>query len=452
MATTTTYSKTNNYGLNLYGDNDPADLRDGYNDSMDTIDDTLGKHLNRIETLESADTHDAAVLKALAGDNTVDAAAASKAKWDKAATDAAANAANLGALDAGTPATAAASKARWDKAATDSTKNTSALAALGTATENAAAASKVKWDKAATDVAAVMEHLSSNQYEDGFLVTFGDSYADNTQNRTWSYQLAQMFPRLTWKNYAKSGAGYNVGNIPTFLQQVQNCINDTSIASEKVKVAVIAGGRNDILEYSAAVSKSQEVVETMANAFPNAIIVTAPMLWDSSVLPVNSLQKYSGFVNGAKNIGAFSPRIVVADSAFVWGKGATNWYPSGDIHPNENGAKAIAKYLYTACHDAYVGRYEYLTANFGDMSVDFILQKGQITASGQGSIPTIGQGHGGQLAQWCYPRQNVWTWCVAAGNTTKPKLGFIQPNGVWGFFNPTTEDQGNASFSAAYMA
>ena len=37
----TIYSKTDNYGLNLYGDNDPADLRDGYNGSMHTIDETL---------------------------------------------------------------------------------------------------------------------------------------------------------------------------------------------------------------------------------------------------------------------------------------------------------------------------------------------------------------------------------------------------------------------------
>ena len=32
------YEKTSNYGLNLYGDNDPADLRDGYNDSMRILD------------------------------------------------------------------------------------------------------------------------------------------------------------------------------------------------------------------------------------------------------------------------------------------------------------------------------------------------------------------------------------------------------------------------------
>lgn len=84
----TIYNKTDNYSLNLYGDNDPADLRDGYNDSMRTIDTTLEQHLNRIESMESRETHDEEVAKALLGDNTVDAATAAKTKWDKAGTDA----------------------------------------------------------------------------------------------------------------------------------------------------------------------------------------------------------------------------------------------------------------------------------------------------------------------------------------------------------------------------
>lgn len=40
----TIYDKTDNYSLNLYGNNDPADLRDGYNGSMRTIDRTLQDH------------------------------------------------------------------------------------------------------------------------------------------------------------------------------------------------------------------------------------------------------------------------------------------------------------------------------------------------------------------------------------------------------------------------
>ena len=109
----TIYDKTDNYALNLYGDNDPADLRDGYNGSMRTIDTTLETHLNRIEGVEARETHDEEVAKALIGDNTVDAATTAKTKWDKA---------NADAIKAMADAAAAAQKAD---------ANTSILTALG---------------------------------------------------------------------------------------------------------------------------------------------------------------------------------------------------------------------------------------------------------------------------------------------------------------------------------
>jgi glycerophosphoryl diester phosphodiesterase len=169
----TVYAKTDNYGLNLYGDNDPADLRDGYNVSMRTIDDTLEKHLNRIEGVESRETHDEEVVKALIGDNTVDSATASKNKWDKSISDAAAatsaavaaaskadgNTAILAALGAGSTTAAAANKSKWDKAGADATtairkadNNTAILTALGAGSTTAAAAQKTKLDNTATKV------------------------------------------------------------------------------------------------------------------------------------------------------------------------------------------------------------------------------------------------------------------------------------------------------------
>lgn len=54
----TIYDKTDNYGLNLYGDADPADLRDGYNGSMRTIDETLKNHLDRIDGVSASTTAD----------------------------------------------------------------------------------------------------------------------------------------------------------------------------------------------------------------------------------------------------------------------------------------------------------------------------------------------------------------------------------------------------------
>lgn len=483
----TVYTKTDNYGLNLYGDNDPADLRDGYNGSMRTIDTTLETHLNRIEGVEARETHDEAVMKALLVDNTVDNATAAKVKWDKAGTDATTatatasaaaskadnNSAILTALGADTTSHATANKTKWDKAGADATtasnkadSNTKILTALGADTVEHATAAKNEWNKNTSDIAtlstsvgsnssqiaSILEKLGQSQYSDGYLVTFGDSYADNTRERTWSYQLAQMFPLLTWKNYAKAGAGFNVSGIPTFAQQVANCVADESVDNTRVKVAVCAGGRNDILDYNTGRTKAQECVSAMRSAFPNAIIVVAPMLFDSAVLNEDGMQKYSGLLNGCKDIAYGDSHIILADGAYVWCKGNTNWFPSGDIHPNEHGAKAIAKYLYTACRDSYRGRQEYAVSMFGSMRVEFLLQNAMITASGQGQIPSIGEGHGGELAKWCLPRHNIWSWIVTGGNSNTPRLGFIQPNGTWGVFNPTVSDQGNCSFIAAYAA
>lgn len=483
----TVYTKTDNYGLNLYGDNDPADLRDGYNGSMRTIDDTLEKHLNRIEGVEARETHDEAVMKALLVDNTVDNATMAKTKWDKASTDAVeamadaasavgkanANTTILTALGADTTAHATANKTKWDKAGTDATtaigkadSNKDILDALGADSTDNATAAKAKWDKNTTDIAtlsssvstnaaqiaAIKEKLGQAQYSDGYLVTFGDSYADNTQNRTWSYQLSTMLPELTWKNYAKAGAGFNVSGIPTFAQQVANCVADTTVDKSKVKVAVCAGGRNDTLNYTTGLSKAREVVSAMIAAFPNAIIVIAPMLFDHAILNEDGMNKYNGLFNGAIAGGLGNHRVVVADSAYVWCKSETGWFPSGDIHPNETGAKVIAKYLYTACRDSYRGRQEYAVSMLGSMPVEFKLQNGLIVADGQGRIPSIGAGKGGTLAKWAYPRHNIWPWIVTGGSTDKPKLAFIQPNGEWGVFNPVVADQGNASFMASYAA
>lgn len=483
----TVYDKTDNYGLNLYGDADPADLRDGYNGSMRTIDSTLETHLDRIEAVESRETHDEEVVKALVGDNTVDSATTAKTKWDKAGTDATAataaaaaaagkadnNSAILAALGADTAAHATEAKAKWDKAGVDATTaigkadaNKTILTALGADTTAHATANKTKWDKNTTDIttlstsvgsnsaqiAQILEKMGQAQYEDGYLVTFGDSYADNTQSRTWSYQLSQMFPLLTWKNYAKSGAGFNVSGIPTFAQQVANCVADTSVDKNKVKVAVCAGGRNDILDHTTGLTKAKEVVVAMKAAFPNAIVVIAPMLFDHATLDEGGMRKYHALLSGALNAVPGDRRVVVADSAYVWCKGEDSWFPSGDVHPNETGAKVIAKYLYTACRDSYRGRHAFAVSLFGSMPVEFTLQNGVVTVDGQGGIPSIGNGKGGELAKWAYPRHNIWSWIVTGGNKTQPTLAYIQPNGEWGIFDPTSTNQGNASFMASYAA
>ena len=173
----TVYTKTDNYGLNLYGDNDPADLRDGYNNSMRTIDTTMEQHLNRIEGVEARETQTQAVMKALLVDNTVDKATAAKTKWDKAGTDAAAaaskadnNTAILNALGATSTTTAAAQKTKLDNTANTANVNTQALTALGSNTAATAAANKSKWDKAATRVEELAHARADSKLSSHFII------------------------------------------------------------------------------------------------------------------------------------------------------------------------------------------------------------------------------------------------------------------------------------------
>ena len=173
----TIYDKTDNYGLSLYGDNDPADLRDGYNGSMRTIDDTLEKHLDRIEGVEARETHDEEVVKALLGDNTVDSATAAKTKWDKSSADAAGaaskadrNTAILTTLGADSTVNAASQKTKWDNAAETANSNAHALTALGSDTPDTAAANKTKWDNAATQVGELAAARVDSKLSSHFII------------------------------------------------------------------------------------------------------------------------------------------------------------------------------------------------------------------------------------------------------------------------------------------
>ena len=228
----TTYSKTDNYALNLYGDTDPADLRDGYNGSMHILDTTLETHLTRIEDVESRETHDEEVVRTLLGDNTVDAATTSKTKWDNAATGATDSMTALTALGTETAAKATTAKAKWDKASTDAataitdaatattkaTANTDALTALGTETAAKAATAKNKWDRASTDAAAatidIARILKTLSETNGHLVTFGDSYGINSdKTREWPTVLnSRLGEDSVLHNYCVAGSGYIAPN------------------------------------------------------------------------------------------------------------------------------------------------------------------------------------------------------------------------------------------------
>ena len=376
----TVYTKTDNYGLNLYGDNDPADLRDGYNGSMRTIDTTLETHLNRIENVESRETHDEEVVKALLGDNTVDNATAAKTKWDKAATDvtnaaskADNNSAILTALGADTTSNAAASKTKWDKASSDAIEamadaatatqktnsNAAILTALGADTTDHAAANKVKWDKASTDAVsannAIAGILKSLSRTNGHLVTFGDSYGTNTdKTREWPSVLnIRLGEDSALHNYCIAGAGYTAPNT-TFQTELNNAKADASYNHSEVGLVVIAGSRNTNDGYSGALrTAAVSLYAGVKQEFPNARIIVVPMLWDWA--PVSNYWRFNAAscISAAREVG-----VEAVPWAWTWNLGNNTYFPTNNIHPTADGTNVIVSYMLDYINHNYTGRTE----------------------------------------------------------------------------------------------
>lgn len=382
----TVYTKTDNYGLNLYGDNDPADLRDGYNGSMQTIDTTLETHLNRIEGVESRETHDEEVAKALLGDNTVDNATTAKNKWDKASTDAVkaatdataannkatSNTAILTALGADTTAHATASKAKWDKASTDATSaigkadtadgkadnNTAILTALGADNVDNAAAKKARWDNTYTKLESDGKY-ALKPVEQTLLVGIGDSYfegfrTDNPATDSMIVKAAGLLG-LECRNYAVGGSGYTIGGTKgkTFKQQIQQASAELGAGKNAVKYVVVGGGRNDSVS---AVTESivYDTLTTAKTLFPNAEIVQIPMMWDNSWPSYDQAQKYGVMTEGGRHAAV----KVVYDApswGLFWGAGMT------DIHPNTQGSETYAQYVALGIKTGHAKRIERYT-------------------------------------------------------------------------------------------
>ena len=408
---------TTNFNLEKYQTGDAANLNDQYNASMDIIDDNMykintnantagGKATQALETAQNNTKN----LTALGVTDTATAATL-KNKIDNTAETAQNNKSNLNALGVNSVDDATNLKNKINKNSQDISKNTQDI-------------SKNTQDisKNTQDIRVINTTISNYQYNSGYMVTFGDSYADSTTaQNTWPYWLHQYIPTLTLKNYAVSGAGFNV-DTRTFINQINSANTDSTLDKSKVKLAVLAGGRNDILNYNDARTKIQECVKRMITIFPNARILIAPMLYDAGYIDANGRDKLAGLTNGAEAITTHTPNTETLKFAYLWLKGETNSIGSDKIHPNQLGAQTIAKYIYDGAYDNYKPRQAMLDTVFGDAKGFITLQDGIVTYDIAGNVSNIGSGQGRALPGWASTWHNVWVWGVSAGSTTTPRL------------------------------
>ena len=254
------------------------------------------------------------------------------------------------------------------------------------------------------------------------LLTIGDSYGDTSdQNRSWAYQLSKLLPNCTLHNYCVSGAGWNVGG-KKFENQLQKA------ASDKLKpnLIVICGGRNDIITEQQARAAVDNCFSVINTNWPNAKVVVAPYLYDSTPLSNNDKLECSYVCNELANF-----KAIVLNHAWTWLKGRTDCFPSSDIHPNEKGAKIIADFLYQGVEGSYNGRFELETVNFAGAPATFAMTGGIIALQIGGNITSY---QSVKIPNWAKPSTDTAFICYTNSGTSI-KIGFVNASGDLSIFN-----------------
>lgn len=361
------YNHTDNFNLPLYKDNTPADFRDGYNTAMHTIDNnmlnisTVANKANANLTALGADTPEKAGALAtdIANGNTAhhlltymgitdeNSAGEHINAIEQNHTDTQNNTNALTALNAETVDKANALSTLINQTSQSTQTNTNALTSLGAETPTKATTLHNRIYDTYT------KHESDTRYVPAkreVLVTFGDSYADATAERSWAIQLAHQ-NNYELHNYAIGGAGYIAPNT-TYASEFQTAKNDTTYDHNSVTLVIVGGSRNSNDGYKGTIkTASISLLTDIKREYPNARIISVPMLWDAS--PISGYWRYNA---GQVYESAVETNTEYIPWAWTWNLGNTNYFPPKDIHPNATGTNVIVYYLRRYLEGNYNGR------------------------------------------------------------------------------------------------
>ena len=311
---------TTNFNLEKYQTGDAANLNDQYNASMDIIDDNLYK----INTNAST-----------AGD-----------KAAQALETAQNNKTNLTALGITDTTTATQLKTKIDNNTETAQNNKTNLTALGITDTTTATQLKTKIDNNTetaqnnqTSINTINKYITVNKQfnmrGDNIIVTFGDSYASPTDNRSWAVQTAAALG-WTLKNYAIAGAGYIESNT-TYQNEFTSAQQDTTYQHEKVSLVIIGGSRNSNDGYAGTIKIAATVLFNQCkNEYPNARIIAIPLLWDKKT--VSDYWRYNA---GEIEQAAIETGIESIPWAWTWNMGISTNFDDDNIHPNAKGTAII---------------------------------------------------------------------------------------------------------------
>lgn len=347
------YSHTTNFNLQLYQDNTPADLRDGYNNSMRVIDDnmysitTSVNRANKNLAALGADTPEKAATLAtnIANGNTAHHLLSHMNIVDDTSAGAHINAIKQNHTNTqnNTNALTALGAETVDKATNlKNTINTniSSLTALGAETPDKATALKNTINRTPTLITN-----NRNLPKNAKIICIGDSYGEGYQatNKTTDNPYAVMGRTLhaTIYNYSDGGAGFvatSNNTNRTFNDLVNAAYNDHTANAGTIDYVMITGGQNDTPKTYADVKQATtECVTNAATKFPNAKIVVYPMQWPSYQLWESTFTTYTAIMDGVTATGVG----IAVPNGYEFFQGHPELFATDQKHPNTNGYKLL---------------------------------------------------------------------------------------------------------------
>lgn len=347
------YSHTTNFNLQLYQDNTPADLRDGYNNSMRVIDDNMHSittsvnRANKNLAALGADTPEKAATLAtnIANGNTAHHLLSHMNIVDDTSAGAHINAIKQNHTNTqnNTNALTALGAETVDKATNlKNTINTniSSLTALGAETPDKATALKNTINRTPTLITN-----NRNLPKNAKIICIGDSYGEGYQatNKTTDNPYAVMGRTLhaTIYNYSDGGAGFvatSNNTNRTFNDLVNAAYNEHTANAGTIDYVMITGGQNDTPKTYADVKQATtECVTNAATKFPNAKIVVYPMQWPSYQLWESTFTTYTAIMDGVTATGVG----IAVPNGYEFFQGHPELFATDQKHPNTNGYKLL---------------------------------------------------------------------------------------------------------------
>lgn len=294
---------TNNYHLPLYEDNDKPNLRDQYNNAMNTIDSQFTENAADYSTLSS-----------LVSGHTQDISDIEEEVNGKAPINHASTTTNYGV----------ATTTQYGHVMLSDTVSSGST---GVPTSDA--------------LIEFVTSSMSHQFAGKDIVTVGDSIMLGTGTTNASvYGMHAVIGSLlggTVYNYAENNAGFTVNGTGSLGTNIAGQLTAAASSHSDASLVIISGGINDSFSTPDVYSSALSTFNNAKSLFPDALIVCAPGQCGNIALPEYNSENFISVIQDIEEA-ALNTGILLVPDCWMMCIGRSDLVNSDNVHPNNNGA------------------------------------------------------------------------------------------------------------------